>query len=114
MLTLYGIRTCDTCRKASAWLTSHGHPHRVHDLRTDGLDRSLLETWTGLVAWETLLNRKSATWRSLDDAVKNNLDYNQALTLMQAHPTLIKRPVLTTEDQLVVGFTPDLYSQIFP
>lgn len=114
MLTLYGLRNCDTCRKASAWLTTHGQSHRLHDVRIDGLDSHLLASWAAQLGWETLINRKSTTWRSLDDADKSDLDHGRALTLLLAHPTLLKRPVLAVEDRLVVGFTPDLYSQALP
>ena len=111
MFILYGLKNCDTCRKASAWLTAHGHPHRLHDLRTDGLDAAQLKAWADHLGWENLLNRKSTTWRGLADADKSGIDRDKALDLMLNHPTLIKRPVLFTGASWVLGFSADLYAE---
>ena len=111
MLILYGIKNCDTCRKASAWLTAHDHPHRLHDLRTDGVDAAQVKSWADRLGWESLLNRKSTTWRGLADADKSGIDHDKALALMLTHPTLIKRPVLSTGVKLVLGFSADRYAE---
>ena len=113
MFILYGLKNCDACRKASAWLTAHGHSHRLHDLRSDGLDITLLTSWADSLEWENLLNRKSTTWRGLADTDKTGLDRDKALALMLAHPALVKRPLLAAEGRLLQGFTPDSYSQAF-
>lgn len=111
MLTLYGLRNCDTCRKARAWLDQRGLPHRFHDFRTDGLDSVLLESLEGAVGFETLLNRRGTTWRGLSDTDRADVDRGKALALMLAHPALIKRPILMAGDRTLVGFSPDQYAQ---
>ncbi len=110
MIILYGLKNCDTCRKASAWLTAQQWPHRFHDLRAEGLDPALLAEWERQLGWETLLNRKSTAWRQLPEADKAGLDRDRALILMQAHPTLIKRPILMAGTTVMAGFTPERYA----
>lgn len=105
MITVIGIKSCDSCRKALAWLRQNGLAHRFHDLRVDGLDAKQLLVWIEACGWENLLNRRSTTWRSLDDSDKQNLDADKAALLMTAHPTLIKRPVFAKGDVILVGFT---------
>ncbi len=104
MTTLFGIRSCDTCRKALKWLDEQGVSHRFHDLRTDGLAMPMLDQWIAALGWEALLNRRSTTWRGLDDADKAGIDEASARELMLANPTLIKRPVFAVEGQIIVGF----------
>lgn len=111
-VTIYGIRTCDTMRKATRWLTEHGVDHRFHDYRADGLDRTTLERWVRKVGWEALLNRSSATFRSLPDERKS-VDGTSAVDLMLEQPTMVKRPVLEVGDRLEVGFRPDAYDRLF-
>ncbi|MFN5744551.1 MAG: Spx/MgsR family RNA polymerase-binding regulatory protein [Methylococcaceae bacterium] len=109
---LYGIKTCDSCRKALLWLKSHHRPHRFHDLRADGLEPSLLADWINALGWESLLNRKSTTWRELPVSDRENLDPQRAADLMLAHPSLIKRPVLAMNGRWIVGFSPERYSHL--
>lgn len=104
MFTLYGIKNCDTCRKARKALDGTGIPYQFHDLREDGLSAPLLEHLLERVAVLTLLNRRSTTWRNLDDADKEGVDANKARSLMLAHPTLLKRPLLDTGDEILVGY----------
>ncbi len=104
MVTLYGIKSCDTVRKARRWLEENGVPHRFHDFRSDGLERERLERWAGQLGWEALLNRRSATWRQLPAERKEGLDSARATALMLENPTLIKRPVLESGDTCLVGF----------
>ncbi|MDX1405708.1 MAG: arsenate reductase [Woeseiaceae bacterium] len=112
MLTLYGIPSCDACRNARKWLTDHGMEHRFHDLRADGLDTSMLERWSRALEWQDLLNRRSVTWRKVPEVDRASLDSNKAISLMLDQPTLVKRPVLETDDVVVVGFSPDTYQDL--
>lgn len=104
MLTVHGIKTCDTCRKALKWLSERGVEHRFHDLRADGLASADLDRWIGAVGWETLLNRRGTTWRKLPAGETEGVDAAKARALMLAHPTLIKRPVFDDGALVVVGF----------
>jgi len=110
MYILYGIKNCDTVKKARAWLSSRGHEYRFHDFRVDGLDASLLERLEESLGWENLLNRRGTSWRKLDEAARENLDRERALALMLAHPTIVKRPVLETDAKILIGFTPEYYA----
>ena len=110
-VTIYGIKNCDTMKKARAWLDAHGVAYDFHDYKTAGLDRARLERWAKEVGWEKLLNRAGTTFRKLPDADKQSLDARKAMALMLAQPSMVKRPVLDLGDHLVVGFTPDLYAQ---
>ena len=113
MTTLYGISNCDSVRKARIWLSSHDVDYQFHDFRQDGLSLKQLKTWANAVGWERLLNRRSQTWRKLADKDKTNLTEARALKLMQAEPTLIKRPVLEMNKRVHVGFTAADYQQLF-
>ena len=107
MLTVYGIKNCDTCRKALKWLAAEGIEHRFHDFRVDGLDAKSLSGWVKAAGWEKLLNRRGTTWRNLSDAEKDGVDEAKAETLMAGNPTLIKRPVFETGGKVLVGFSAD-------
>ncbi len=109
MVTLYGIANCDTIRKARKWLAAHDVEHRFHDFRKDGLERDRLAGWIDTVGWEMLLNKRSTTWRRLDDADKQEIDAARAIELLLAHPALIKRPVLEAGNRLLVGFDEQRY-----
>jgi len=108
---IYGIKACDTMKKARDWLDGHGVAYGFHDYKTAGIDRSRLEAWSRSVGWETLLNKAGTTFRKLPDADKQGIDEAKAIALMLAHPSMIKRPVLETGDQLLVGFKPDVYGR---
>ena len=112
-ITLYGIKACDTMKKARTWLDEHGVAYDFHDYKALGIDRARLERWVGEVGWETVLNRSGTTFRKLPDADKNGLDAEKAIGLMIAQPSMIKRPVLDLGDRLLVGFKPDLYQAAF-
>jgi arsenate reductase len=109
--TIYGIKACDTMKKARDWLDGHGVAYGFHDYKTVGIDRARLEGWSRAVGWETLLNRAGTTFRKLPDADKQGLDEAKAVALMLAQPSMIKRPVLDLGDRLLVGFKPDQYQQ---
>ena len=112
-VTLFGIRNCDTMKKARAWLEAHDVPYEFHDYRAAGIDRAQVARWVEELGWEALVNRKGTTFRSLPAADRDGLDAARAIALMVAHPSLIKRPVLDLGTRRVVGFTPDAYAQIF-
>ncbi|NKB43932.1 MAG: Spx/MgsR family RNA polymerase-binding regulatory protein [Alphaproteobacteria bacterium] len=105
MITVVGIKSCDTCRKALAWLTAQNVAHNFHDLRADGLGPERLSAWVKACGWEAVLNRRSTTWRSLTEAEKADVTAEKAETLMIANPTLIKRPVFEAANAVYIGFT---------
>jgi arsenate reductase len=113
LLTLYGIASCDTCRKARKWLDDQSHAHEFHDLRKDGLDMQTLERWAERTNWEKLLNTRSLTWRKIPEVDRANMSKSKALTSMLEQPTLVKRPVLECSRFISVGFSPDHYKKIF-
>ena len=113
MTTLYGIRNCDTVRKARRWLQENGVDYRFHDLREDGLDKAMLGTWMQSLDWESLLNRRGTTWRQLPAAVREHVDRKAALRLMLEQPAIIRRPLLDHNDQLHLGYNAGRYAAIF-
>src|SRR5262249_248200 len=114
-ITIYGIKNCDTMKKARAWLDKHGVAYDFHDYKTAGIDRARLEKWSTKVGWETLLNRAGTTFRKLPDKDKQVADAKKAIALMLAQPSMIKRPVLELGGgKLVVGFKPELYAGAVP
>jgi len=104
VIDFYGIPNCDTVRKARAWLGQRGIEYGFHDYRKEGADPAKLAAWSDAAGWETLLNRQGTTFRALPDADKADVDRAKALHLMQAHPSLIKRPVVEHPGGLLVGF----------
>ena len=103
MLTVYGIKNCDTCRKALKWLSAEGVEHTFHDFRVDGLEAASVTRWANAVGWEKLLNRRGTTWRNLSEANKDGVDAARAEYLMVGNPTLIKRPVFDDGSQILIG-----------
>ncbi len=109
-ITIYGIKNCDTMKKARVWLDSHGVAVAFHDYKASGIDRASLERWVKEHGWETVLNRAGTTFRALPDAEKQGLDAGKAIALMLAQPSMIKRPVLDLgQGKTIVGFKPDIY-----
>jgi arsenate reductase len=108
--TIYGIKACDTMKKARDWLDAHGVAYAFHDYKTAGVDRATLQAWAAKVGWELLLNRAGTTFRKLPDAEKTGLDEAKAIGLMLAQPSMIKRPVLDVGGDLLVGFKPEAYA----
>ncbi len=113
MTTLYGIKNCDTVRKARKWLEAQEIAFTFHDFRTDGLDETTLRDWMKQIDWKILLNRRGTTWRKLPESDRENIGAEKAIQLMLANSTLIKRPVLCHADAVHVGFKPDDYAAIF-
>ena len=110
-ITIYGIKNCDTMKKARAWLDDHGVAYGFHDYKVQGIDRVRLEGWAGKVGWEALLNRAGTTFRKLPEKDKEGLTEKKAIALMLAQPSMIKRPVLETKGKLLVGFKPQIYAK---
>jgi arsenate reductase len=108
-VTIYGIKNCDTMKKARLWLDGHGVVYAFHDYKAAGIDRSRLEGWAKSVGWETLLNRSGTTFRKLPDAARDQLTEAKAVALMLDQPSMIKRPVLDVGGKLLVGFKPEIY-----
>jgi len=113
-VTIYGIKNCDTMKKARAWLDQRGVAYAFHDYKASGIDKTKLEGWSRKAGWEALLNKAGTTFRKLPDKDKEGLTEKKALALMQAQPSIIKRPVLETGGKLLVGFKPEAYAAAFP
>ena len=105
MLTVYGIKSCDTCRKARKYLAENDIEFRFHDVRDDGLDIQMLERWSVRIEWQKLLNRQSLTWRKIPEVDREGMTKNRAFALMLDQPTLVKRPVLESPEFMAVGFS---------
>ena len=113
MTTIYGIKNCDTMKKARTWLESHKVAHDFHDYKASGIDKTTLEGWAKKVGWEILLNRAGTTFKKLPDADKEGLNEKKAIALMLVQPSMIKRPVLDAKGKLTVGFKPEEYKKLF-
>jgi arsenate reductase len=113
MITIYGIKNCDTMKKARTWLESQNIAHDFHDYKAAGIDKATLEGWVKKVGWQVLINRAGTTFRKLPDADKEDITEKKAVALMLAQPSMIKRPVLDAKGRLTVGFTPEEYKKLF-
>jgi arsenate reductase (glutaredoxin) len=114
-ITIYGIKNCDTMKKARAWFDKHGVDYVFHDYKTAGIERAQLEDWVKKLGWEALINRAGTTFRKLPDKDKNGLDAKKAVALMLAQPSMIKRPVLDLgRGKFLVGFAPETYRAAIP
>jgi arsenate reductase len=112
-VTIYGIKNCDTMKKARAWLDGRGIAYEFHDYKTAGIGRAQIEAWAREVGWETLLNRAGTTFRALSQKDKDGLTEKKAIALMMAQPSMIKRPVLHLGGRLLVGFKAEQYEGAF-
>ena len=113
MITLYGIKNCDTVKKARRWLDQHGVDYRFHDFREDGLEAGAVADWLDELGWEQLVNRRSTSWKALDIELRDNMDNDRALAAILETPTLVKRPLLDTGHERFTGFSDDSYRRIF-
>ncbi len=112
-ITVYGIKQCDTVREALRWLEGKGIAHQLHDLRVDGFDRPTLDGWLQTTGFDSLVNRRSTTWRKLSDSEKKNTDPAHLTALLLANPTLVKRPVFVANDEVLgVGFTASVQADL--
>ena len=109
MIVVYGIKNCDSVKKARSWLETRHIEYRFHDYRNDGLDAALLQSFIARLGLETVLNQRSTSWRQLSAEQQRDLTLEKAVSLMLNTPTLIKRPVLDTGDKLIIGFKADYY-----
>jgi arsenate reductase len=113
MITLYGIKNCDTVKKARTWLEHHKVDYHFHDFRADGLTAPQVKQWIAEIGLETLVNKRSTTWKELNDSIKDSFNADTAVAVIVENPTLIKRPLLDTGAQRYVGFKDAEYSKIF-
>jgi len=113
-VTIYGIKNCDTMKKARAWLDARRIAYVFHDYKSEGVSKAMLEAWAKEAGWEVLLNRAGTTFRALPDKDKEGVGEKKALALMAAQPSMIKRPVLDLGGRILVGFKPELYDKAFP
>ncbi len=113
MITLYGIKNCDTVKKARAWLAQEGIDYVFHDFRSDGLSEKQVRQWCKELGWETLLNRRGTTWRKLPESLRDGMDAERAIALMLEQPAIIKRPLLDLGKERKVGFKAVEYQEWF-
>lgn len=109
-MKVYGIKNCDTVKKARKWLDEQGVDYEFHDFKKDGLDSGLLSGWEQAVGWETLLNRRGTTWRKLPEEVRDTISAQSAHEIMLENPSIIKRPVVENGSEVRVGFNADEWS----
>ncbi len=112
-VTIYGIKNCNTMKKAFSWLERRGVGYVFHDYKKEGVAREALERWCDAAGWERILNRAGTTFRKLPDAAKADLDWEKAIALMLEQPSMIKRPVVESATVVEIGFNPDRYAEIF-
>jgi len=113
LITLYGIKNCDTVKKARNWLDQHEVDYTFHDVRADGLERETVAAWLDELGWEKLVNKRSTSWKALDTSTRESMDADAALSAIMAQPTLIKRPLLDTGHERFTGFSAANYQSIF-
>ncbi|TCL72073.1 ArsC family reductase [Rhizobium sp. BK251] len=112
-VTIYGIKNCDTMKKARTWLEDHGIAYAFHDYKAEGIDRAHLQRWIAEAGWETVLNRAGTTFRKLPDPARADLNEDKAIALMLDQPSMIKRPVVEADGKLLIGFKPEIYAAFF-
>jgi arsenate reductase len=110
---MYGIPNCGTIKKARAWLEAAGIDYDFHDYKKQGVDEQLLRGWVRQFGWEQVINRRGMTWRKLDEAMRESMDENSAIRIMQEKHSIIKRPIVTTADQVLLGFDEASYRRAF-
>lgn len=110
---IYGIKACDTMKKAMTWLETHNIDFEFHDYKKEAIDTASLENWLQQVPWDQLINKRGTSWRKLSDEDKTNVDNSKAIELIHTNNSLIKRPVLCIDEQIHLGFKADMYADIF-
>jgi Spx/MgsR family transcriptional regulator len=112
-ITLYGIKNCDTIKKARKYLDAQGVEYTFHDYRADGIDTGLVQSFVKSLGWENVLNKRGTTWRTLDDKTKATIDETSVIPLLCENPAMIKRPILQQGKVLTLGFSPASYDKLF-
>ncbi len=112
MIFVYGIKNCDTVKKSRRWLETNDVTFQFHDFRDNGIDEKMINFWLQSVSWETLFNKRSTTWRKLDQIQRDTINRESAIALMLAFPSIIKRPVLVKNDTILVGFDEAIYKSL--
>lgn len=112
VLTVYGIKNCDTMKKAFAWLDERGIPYRFHDYKKAGVPDGLLEGWAERLGWEALVKKTGTTWRKLPEEIRQKLDRDRALALLREQTSLIRRPILMDGELLLAGFEPEAWERV--
>jgi len=113
MTTLYGIKNCDSIKRARRWLDKYQVEYRFHDFRVDGIETQAITNWIEQVEWQNLLNKRSTSWRNLNSTVQQGVNADTVISLLEENPTLIKRPVLDANGIITIGFNTDTYQRIF-
>lgn len=113
MITVYGIKNCDTVKKARKWLEAESIAYTFHDFREDGTQRKAVEQWVAELGWENVINKRSTSWKALDTATRESMDAKTAVAAIMQQPTLIKRPLLDTGKSRHTGFSVPNYTEIF-
>ena len=113
MITIYGIRNCDTMKKAMKWLDANSIVYTFHDYKKSGIDTTTLSSWADALSWEVLVNKRGTTWRQLDDKTKEATHEKNVAALLCEHPAMIKRPILKQNKSLTLGFSKDNYDKLF-
>ncbi|KZM40763.1 ArsC family transcriptional regulator [Marinomonas sp. SBI22] len=113
MTSIYGIKNCDTMKKAMTWLTQNEIEFNFHDYRKDGLEKEFISQWIAEFGWEKIINKRGTTWRALDEGTKNNMNDAQAIEAVLAQPAMIKRPLLIHNNKATLGFKAAEYETIF-
>ncbi|BFM51026.1 ArsC family reductase [Marinomonas sp. THO17] len=113
MLNVYGIKNCDTMKKAFRWLDDNQIDYQFHDYKKAGVQAEQAKAWIDKLGWENVINKRGTTWRKLDDATKDTMDAEKAVALMQQQPSIIKRPLIETKTEILLGFNAEQYSQAF-
>jgi arsenate reductase (glutaredoxin) len=111
--TIYGIKNCDTMKKAFRWLDAHGVDYTFHDYKKDGVPVAKLKAWAGALGWEKLVNTRGPTFRNIPEADRENLDAARAIQLLEHYSSAIKRPIVEADGKLTFGFDADVYHQAF-
>ena len=113
MTTIYGIKNCDTVKKARTWLKDHNIEYDFYNFKKDGMDMNILKQAIDTHGWETVINRRGTTWRQLPPTVQDSLDEAKAVEIAEENPSIVKRPLLLHEGKIHIGFKPDTYKEIF-
>ena len=113
MITVYGIKNCDTMKKALRWLDDAGVEYQFHDYKKQGVPADQLDHWLKAPGWEQIINRRGTTWRKLDESVRDTMDSSSARAVILDNPSIIKRPLLDTGSEIVLGFSADDYTARF-